>query len=202
MKKWFITLSVVAVLSVGTISYSIARNEMDDFEKGTEFAKIYQQAVDNFSKKNLTRNDLSGDITKEEIVDKIAQYKAAASVFGAEVTEQQALEKITERKLLADYARENDLYPSEKDIEKKIEKHINDYKEYGSELLDGMIEELDISAEEFFYDFSRPGYEEELVRINIIEQLKSENEKDENETEQEYHNRMIKELENLISELK
>lgn len=202
MKKLWIAMSVVAVLVTGSISYSLANGEMDEFEKGTEFAKIYQQTIEKYTKRESVKSQLTDDINQEEVAEKIAQYRAFSKTFGGNATEEQAIEKVKERKLVADYAKKNDIYPTEEEILNHIGEQVKDYHEIGSELVAGMIKEFGITEEEFFYEFSRPGYEEELVRLNILEKLKSENSKRKDENEQMYHNRMLDELKDLINEMK
>lgn len=65
----------------------------------------------------------------------------------------------------------------------------------------GMIEELDITVDEFFYEFLYDGYVADLVRLKIIEHLKSKHPKQSNESEQDYHERMIQELDHLVQSL-
>lgn len=48
-----------------------------------------------------------------------------------------------------------------------------------------------MTEEEFFHKFFRDEYVSSLVRLNIINELKTGNEKLEGESDQEYHNRKI-----------
>ncbi|USG65576.1 SurA N-terminal domain-containing protein [Brevibacillus ruminantium] len=202
MKKIWVFLAVIAVLSIGSLSYSLANDKLSDFAKGTEFAKLYQKTLDQFKKRKTTLDHVPDQISEDELAEKIAMYKAYSKIFGIELTESQAIEKLKERKLVAKYAKERNIYPSEEEIQAYIKDIADSFKDVTYDILDGMIAELGITEEEFFYEFSRAGYEEALVRLNIVQELKNKNEKREDETETEYHNRMLDELEKVIIELK
>lgn len=112
------------------------------------------------------------------------------------------MKKLEERTVLAEYAREHDIYPTEEEIKKHIKEMADSYKEHKYDVVAGIIEGLDITEDEFFFEFSRDGYEEELVRLNILNKIKSENEMLDGEDEIEYHKRMLSKLNDLIEELK
>lgn len=54
MKKTWVLLSVVAVVSLGSISYSLANIELNDHDKGTEFAKYYKKALEKNNDNKIT----------------------------------------------------------------------------------------------------------------------------------------------------
>ncbi|UYZ15048.1 hypothetical protein A6764_09020 [Brevibacillus sp. WF146] len=196
----------VLVLSAGSLSHSLAKKEPDEFEKGQKYAQIYTETV-KMDRASLPLNavlqkNVDITITQEEINDKIARYTAYSQAFGVTLTPEQAIDKVIERHLLKKYALENKLYPSEKEIIQHIQDIKNSYLQHQSPLIEGMIDELGLSVNEFFFDFLRDGYEEDLVRLHIINKLKAEHKKWNNESDNDYHNRMIEELHRLIENLK
>ncbi|WP_289137808.1 hypothetical protein [uncultured Brevibacillus sp.] len=201
MKKSWIVLSVVVVLSVGGISYSFADEKYSEFEKGAEFAKYYQKTIAQKNNKISSLTNESNEISEDEILDKIARYKAYSKAFGIQLSEEQAIEKLKERKLLAKFANEHNIYPADKEIDAYIKEIAESYKSTKYDVVEGIMEELGIDEEEFFFRFSRDGYEEALVRLKILEKLKDENERLTEESEAVYHNRMLEELNSLIKDL-
>ncbi|WP_212131890.1 hypothetical protein [Brevibacillus sp. NL20B1] len=196
----------VLVLSAGTLSHTWAKKDPDEFERGQKYAQIYTETV-KMDRASLPFNaflqkNADMTITQEELNDKIARYTAYSQAFGVTLTPEQAMDKVIEKHLLRKYALEHHLYPSEKEIIQHIEDIKNSYLQDRSPLIEGMMDELGLSVDEFFFDFLRDGYEEELVRLNIINKLKAEHKKWNNESDNDYHNRMIEELQRLIENLK
>ncbi|MFP3387388.1 hypothetical protein [Brevibacillus sp. SIMBA_040] len=200
MKKRWITGGVVVTITVAGMAYSFANEAWDEIEKGTRYAKTFQQTIITIPEEINGQVQQLDEISPEEAAHKIAQYRAYSKAFGVAATDEQAIAKLKERKWLANYAKRHHLYPTEEEIFQHIQVHIQDYQNSGSELVAAMIQELGITEETFFYEFLRPNYEEGLMRLHILAKLKSENEKQETESEQEYHNRMLDELQNLMKE--
>ena len=200
MKKLWIAGAVVVTITVAGMAYSFANEAWDEIKKGTQYAKTFQQTVVTIPAEINGQVQQLDEISPGEAAHKIAQYRAYSKAFGVAVTDEQAIAKLKERKWLANYAKRHHLYPTEEGILQHIQVHIQDYQNSGSELVAAMIQELGITEEAFFYEFLRPNYEEGLMRLHILAKLKSENEKQETESEQEYHNRMLDELQNLMKE--
>ncbi|WP_400162685.1 hypothetical protein ACAF76_004370 [Brevibacillus sp. TJ4] len=206
MKYHLTAMIFLLILSLGSIVYTVAYERVDapptpepiqhseDYQKGLQFARTYHSAYANY---------LAADpAVDEEFVKKVAFYKAYSELYSMKLTEEQAIEKLRERKLLAEYAKENDLYPSEEEIRAYIQIVADTFLHVSYDLKEGVKAGLGITEKQFFFDFQRDQYEEALVRTKIVENLKRTNQKREDESDNQYHNRMLNELDNLLVALK
>lgn len=206
MKIHLAVMAFLILLFAGSIAYTVALepteisempdsiDQSDEYRKGLLFAELYQTALQQYL--------ASTPAMDRQLAEQLALSKAYSEAYDLKLTEEQTREKWQERNLLAEYARENNIYPSEQEIRAYIQVVADSFLHVSPQMEEGVMAGLGITEEQFYFQFMRGSYEEALVRLAIVEELKKKHAKLDDESDSHYHTRMLAEVDKLVVELK